>query len=491
LVVENDVLNDIALLAQMKRQNLESMAEAGTAVAQRATLQDFKSCSLFLSEEVWKTLTAGTAHSALHRADVLVNYLVETLGLRHPSEPTNAVITALVACCSGENSMQLQTLLQTVKSVLRTRTTRARISGLPLPAGAYIEVLPNQVDELPSNIRVAVAPQGFAAIPDGVDLATVLQTARLIPLRSTHREVQMQRQLQQGVPAMLGMPAMDPRAAGWQMLQTVHMAQTALSLANSFAMAGCPRVPEGELNNLQIFPSGNRQREAQAPSSSVRALMDRAEATVETPAVPPAGSTPAIAAEAPAPLPRPVADRPATEEDVADGATTGAEPGPDTALAGSNPLMPTHVSEAMERLAKTYYGKELPQSEETAVPGTACKRPAAAKGHPRKRPAAAMPSASAEAVDCSKPAAAADKAALMRRPAASCHSDKQRGPMKVMKTVVAAVKKKPAASSAAAAKTRCITRKQQLKWRPEGCARCRRTPGCCPSCWVKRGYEVA
>ena len=122
----------------MKRQNLESMAEAGTAVAQRATLQDFKSCSLFLSEEVWKTLKAGTAHTALLRADVLVNYLVDTLGLRHPSEPTNAVITALVACCSGENSMQLQTLLQTVKSVLRTRTTRARISGLPLPAGAYI-----------------------------------------------------------------------------------------------------------------------------------------------------------------------------------------------------------------------------------------------------------------------------------------------------------------------------------------------------------------
>ena len=138
LVLENDVLNDIALLAQMKRQNLESMAEAGTAVAQRATLQDFKSCSLFLSEEVWKTLKAGTAHTALLRADVLVNYLVDTLGLRHPSEPTNAVITALVACCSGENSMQLQTLLQTVKSVLRTRTTRARISGLPLPAGAYI-----------------------------------------------------------------------------------------------------------------------------------------------------------------------------------------------------------------------------------------------------------------------------------------------------------------------------------------------------------------
>ena len=169
----------------------------------------------------------------------------------------------------------------------------------------------------------------------------------------------------------------------------------------------------------------------------------------------------------------------------------GAEPGPDTALAGSNPLMPTHVSEAMERLAKTYYGKELPQSEETAVPGTACKRPAAAKGRPRKRPAAAMPTASAEAVDCSKPVASADKAALMRRPAASCHSDKQRGPMKSMKTAVAAVKKKPAAASAAAAKTRCITRKQQLKWRPEGCARCRRTPGCCPSCWVKRGYEVA
>jgi hypothetical protein len=52
LVVENDVLNDIALLAQMKRQNLESMAEAGTAVAQRATLQDFKSWSFFIGRSL-------------------------------------------------------------------------------------------------------------------------------------------------------------------------------------------------------------------------------------------------------------------------------------------------------------------------------------------------------------------------------------------------------------------------------------------------------
>ena len=35
-----------------------------------------------------------------------------------------------------------------------------------------------------------------------------------------------------------------------------------------------------------------------------------------------------------------------------------------------------------------------------------------------------------------------------------------------------------------------VTRQQALRQRPEGCSRCRHTPGCCPSCWTQRGYRV-
>ncbi|CAE7780206.1 Zdhhc9 [Symbiodinium sp. CCMP2592] len=35
-----------------------------------------------------------------------------------------------------------------------------------------------------------------------------------------------------------------------------------------------------------------------------------------------------------------------------------------------------------------------------------------------------------------------------------------------------------------------ITRKQCLRRQPEGCSRCRSVPGCCPSCWQRRGYHV-
>lgn len=76
-------------------------------------MQDYRSCCLFLTVAIWNELTVTPLASALHRADAVVGYLVNSLGLRHPSEPTLAVITALVACRSDENLVQLQSLLAT------------------------------------------------------------------------------------------------------------------------------------------------------------------------------------------------------------------------------------------------------------------------------------------------------------------------------------------------------------------------------------------
>ena len=120
-----------------------------------------------------------------------VRHLVNNLGMRHPTEPSMAVIASLVGQQDNLTIPQLLTLLQTVKSVLKTTVTRAGHSGIPLPAGRYLELLPNQVAEFPSDVAEAMAPGGFAAPPMSVDLNVVWQTARTIPLRNTHREVQL------------------------------------------------------------------------------------------------------------------------------------------------------------------------------------------------------------------------------------------------------------------------------------------------------------
>lgn len=103
----------------------------------------------------------------------MVRYLVNNLGMRHPSEPSMAVVAALVGQEDKLSIPQLVTLLQTVKSVLKTTVTRAGHAGIPLPAGRYLEVLPNQVAELPNDVSQVVAPSGFAAPPVSVDLNAV------------------------------------------------------------------------------------------------------------------------------------------------------------------------------------------------------------------------------------------------------------------------------------------------------------------------------
>ena len=70
------------------------MAAAENGAAQKSAMQDYKSNCLFFRQALWDTLLAEPAPSSpLQRVDAVVRYLVGSLGLRHPSEPTVAVKT--------------------------------------------------------------------------------------------------------------------------------------------------------------------------------------------------------------------------------------------------------------------------------------------------------------------------------------------------------------------------------------------------------------
>ena len=478
-----DLMAQVCILHEM------TMAQVENQQLRRATMQDYRSFPLYLSQEVWDSL-ADRRISPLSRVDRLVRYLVNNLGMRHPSEPSMAVMAALVGQQDNLTIPQLLTLLQTVKSVLKTTVTRAGHAGIPLPAGRYLEALPNQVAELPSDVAQAMAPGGFAAPPATVDLNVVWQTARTIPLRNTHRDVQLQRQLenQQNMLAVQGLP--DPRLAGLQMAQTV----AAFAVALGGQTAG--RQPDA-LPNLQMFGQAAEPAKPK-PVAGVRALMDRAEAST----VP---ATQVSAESKPDQVEGASRDASAATTDTSVAAAAGAEPqmaqlaledvpskdtldaskGTDAgSAAGDQPMgdlqgMPASVQESVRRLANAHYGKDLPAEAAPGEPGKTAKRRGRPPGQAMKRPAAKQ---SVENDEKDLPSAAS----CMKRPASRL-SAKPAAAAHVGKAAKQILRKKPAADK----KCQIVTEKQRHKERPNGCATCRHTPGCCPSCWRKRGFTLA
>ena len=132
----------------------------------RANVQDYRNFPLYLTADLWNVLeSTETTTSQLRKIELLCNYLVSSLGLRHASEPTQSVLVALVG--RRMEALQQSALLQTIKSVLRTTCTRAKHSGTPLPGNVYLEQLPAGLDDLPEAFRTHVATLGISAVPAG------------------------------------------------------------------------------------------------------------------------------------------------------------------------------------------------------------------------------------------------------------------------------------------------------------------------------------
>ena len=103
-------------------------------------------------------------------------------------------LASVVSHCSGqhndEDAARLQALLQTVKSVLKAHTLRARQVAAPAFT-AYLQTLPASVAELPEAMREHFFPGGAFQPP--LDLLPIYASAALWPCRSTNRQVSLAR----------------------------------------------------------------------------------------------------------------------------------------------------------------------------------------------------------------------------------------------------------------------------------------------------------
>ena len=156
-------------------QFLGTMADAQP----RHPVQDWSNMAMFLTSDLWDHLQ-GTA-TDLKKAELLVQHLV-LMGMRHPSEFTAAVITALIAPEESEAERQFA-LLSTVQSVIRQKVSRATLVQQGVH-GNYMTSLPHAFNRLDAGLRANCFPQGYC--PPRRDTSMILHAARSIPLRVTN-----------------------------------------------------------------------------------------------------------------------------------------------------------------------------------------------------------------------------------------------------------------------------------------------------------------
>eukprot|EP00435_Cladocopium_sp_Y103_P008762 s2016_g2.t1 len=234
------------------------MAAAAEVAQRRANMQDFRTFPYFLTAEVWSYLEPSSVPQ-MNRMEKLSRFMVNVLGLRHPSEPTMAMMCALI-CRTETEPSRLSASLQMLKTVLKTNTVRAMNQGVALPGGVYLETLPSAFADLPDVVRQHFAGVVFVAPPQAVNVSEVMQLARGIPLRNTHRTMALQRQVQQALPF---------GSAGSGASQLVEAAAIVASAAMRLPLAD----EHGGLTNLRIFTGAQPSNASQ--NRQLQKLLDR------------------------------------------------------------------------------------------------------------------------------------------------------------------------------------------------------------------------
>ena len=117
--------------------------QAGFFAAPRQEMQNWMSFPNFLLAEHWTQLQSSDRQ--LQKLDTIVNHLIR-LGLRHPSERTQATLAALVShvgpnawdASDVPDTAKQTALLSTVKAVLKGQLLRTRNIALALPGGTSV-----------------------------------------------------------------------------------------------------------------------------------------------------------------------------------------------------------------------------------------------------------------------------------------------------------------------------------------------------------------
>ncbi len=461
-----------AMLAALSSSNLpkEQLASVRSALeskkaesqtSKRKEMQDFSMFPLFLTSPVWDQIQSPSVDS-ISALDAVLDYLGLQLGLRCPSEGTQACLTAILVSRQEPTAQQqqrtasnLRALYLTVKSRVQVKMGKLKTVALP-PQCSYLTMLPSLPDALPDCYKGL----GLAFENPRIQLSDILSVARDVPLRSTNS-------------------ACSPRTASdpVQMMQQ-FVAMMFHGMAGVFQGTAIGR-PQQEPLQLEML---NKNKGNQ---SNLPALLDRAQslsnenlgqaATSSQVALP---STQSALPSTQSALPSSQLALPAPTKEVEVRPDAATPPQPEfTKNAHSSPAAddfaqgPKHQDPKVEKKSTRLSLKDSMKRIQDAR--KQCQRGSTST---LKKPASSA---------SSKPAAAKGTGPPVKKIPAM-----KKAPMKALKVEAKGKQQLTVRERKAREKAQILLRvpPDVKKHYAQGCATCRYVQNCTVSCWKKRGY---
>ena len=411
-----------AMAEEIQRCLVAGAAEAPQA--QRIPMQDFRNFVFYIGEVLWLRLICRET-TTYEKCTELAAFLV-SLGLRSVSEPTAAVVTALLLTLTatkadGADQHQSYVLVkEQLRTVLATAAPWPRALTRVLPADAQKHPVPG----LPEPAAVAA-----------VHLPSVLSLAERLPKRATNKQLrgaQLHRRLEAG-----------------SRLQILTSSGIQGDWARPLALLA-PQVERG----LAAAPSPPAGR---PPPAALTMAVPAAPPTEAAGLPPPAALTTAVPA---APPTEPAAAR---TEAVAEKELRG--PPQNSAEPPLPSAAPATGSTSSVLSAAALLQQELGKKKAVAHTQQLMKRPAAA-AKPGTKPARAQ----AQPKQTAKAKARRVVVKPVAKPAAKPPPGSSRAARRERVQ-------------------RLVPLRLRRQYR-DGCGKCRWVQGCTPSCWILRGFTV-
>lgn len=187
----------------------------GRTVKDRPAFQDYSLFPLFLTRNDWNVILTKE-YNVAQKCGTIMNRLF-ALGVRHPTEGTYAMCTAVVLLTEPEperfsDAFQLRSSYITVKGLCKSNLQSLVQSGEAKPA-ALLKALPPVRNAVPEVLlQTAYATSGeepMNPLPQNISIEGLKQLENLISCRSNNARLQLQLPKACGVPMMnqmMGVP---------------------------------------------------------------------------------------------------------------------------------------------------------------------------------------------------------------------------------------------------------------------------------------------
>ena len=170
-------------------QSAVQQAMCGKSLTGRLAMQDFTWCPLYLAQKDWDVLLSDLTNAGDKCACVMRRLC--SLGLRCPSEETQAMVTVLMLLRDPHRytcGIQMRSSYLTVKNLMSDFVKKKRIPG-PADELEYLACLPASPGALPDGFRKAAYGEDEGPVeklPKGISIESLRQLMSVVPMRSSN-----------------------------------------------------------------------------------------------------------------------------------------------------------------------------------------------------------------------------------------------------------------------------------------------------------------